>query len=250
MKKLILASAVFAAFAGSYAHAEQAPATEHAVTYNMGVTSDYVFRGISQSRNKPAFSAGADYTHTPTGFYAGTWASTISWISDSTPAGTRANTPFEIDFYGGKRGEVSGVSYDVGGIYYYYPNHKLGSAPDANTFEAYGQVGMGPVYFKANYALTDAFFTSNKAGSYYLDAGANVPIAEGFVLNLHYGYFSFKDAKDYNYKDWKVGITKDFGGLAVALAATGTDADKGLWNFNNTGYLGGSKFIATVTKSF
>lgn len=250
MKKMILASAVIAACTGSLAHAQEAAAPEHSLTYNIGVASDYVFRGISQSRNKPALSAGMDYTHSPTGLYAGTWASTISWISDSTAAGTRANTPFEVDFYGGKRGEIGGINYDVGGIYYYFPNHKLGSAPDANTVEAYGQVGMGPVYFKVNYALTDAFFVANKAGSFYLDAGANVPVAEGLVLNLHYGYFSFKDAKDYNYNDWKVGITKDFGGLALALAATGTDANKGLWNFNNTGYLGGSKLIATVTKSF
>ena len=72
MKKLILASAILAAFSANVAQAaDAAPAPEHAVSYNMGVTSDYVFRGISQSRNKPAVSGGVDYSHSPTGLYLG-----------------------------------------------------------------------------------------------------------------------------------------------------------------------------------
>ncbi len=248
MKKLVLASAIAAAIMGSVAHAEEA-AAEHVVTYNLGVTSDYVFRGISQSRNKPAVSGGMDYSHTPTGLYAGTWASTISWVNDSTPNGL-GNTNFELDLYGGKRGEIGGgVTYDVGGIYYYFPNEKINGTFKTNTFEAYGQLSYGPVYFKANYGLTDVFATG-ASGSYYLDGGANIPVADGLTLNLHYGYFSFKDAKAANYKDWKVGITKDFGGVVAAVAATGTDAAEGSWNFGGTGYLGGSKFIATLTKTF
>ncbi len=248
MKKLILASAIAAAFTGSLAHAEEA-ASEHVVTYNLGVTSDYVFRGISQSRNKPAVSGGMDYTNTSTGLYAGTWASTISWVNDSTTGGF-GNTNFELDLYGGKRGEVGGgLSYDVGGIYYYYPNEKINGTFKTNTFEAYGQLGYGPVYFKVNYGLTDVVATG-AAGTYYLDGGANIPVADGLTLNLHYGYFSFKDNKTANYKDWKVGITKDFGGLVAAIAATGTDADKTAWNLNSTGYLGDTKFIASLTKNF
>lgn len=259
MKKLILASAIASAFAGQVAYAaDAAPAAtpEHVVTYNMGVTTDYVFRGISQSRNSPAVSGGVDYGHSPTGLYAGAWASTISWIADSHAPGAttaeRSSTPFELDLYGGMKGDIGGgLSYDVGGIYYYYPNHKLGKNPDANTLEAYGKIAYGPVYFKVNYALTDAFFFANKAGSYYLDLGADVPVMEGLVANLHYGRFSFKGASAANYTDWKVGVTKDLGsGLAGALAFTGTNADKTTWNFYDTGYLGGNKFIASLTKTF
>jgi uncharacterized protein (TIGR02001 family) len=113
MKKLILASAISAAFVGSFAQAEEAAVPEHVISYNVGVTSDYVFRGISQSRNRPAFSGGVDYSHTPTGLYAGTWVSTISWIDDSYPASSvtnsssRPRTPYEQDFYAGiKIGDV------------------------------------------------------------------------------------------------------------------------------------------------
>ena len=273
MKKLILASAIASAFAGQVAYAaDAAPAPaatpEHVVTYNMGVTSDYVFRGISQSRNSPAVSGGVDYSHSPTGLYLGAWTSTIKWIQDAdtvnTTNATRSNTPYELDLYGGIKGDIGGgLSYDAGAIYYYYPSHKLGKAADANTFEVYGKVAYGPVYFKVNYALTDAFWTSDKAGSYYLDLGADYPVMEGLVANLHYGSFSFKNggaianASDWNYQDWKVGLTKDLGnGLSGALAATGTNATNlnsagnGVWNFGSTGYLGGNKIIASLTKTF
>ncbi len=263
MKKLIIASAIASAFAGQAAFAaDAAPAAtpEHVVTYNLGVTTDYVFRGISQSRNSPAVSGGVDYSHSPTGLYLGAWTSTIKWIQDAdtvnTTNATRSNTPYEVDLYGGIKGDLGGgLSYDAGGIYYYYPSHKLGKAPDANTFEVYGKVAYGPVYFKVNYALTDAFWTADKAGSYYLDLGGDFPLMDGLIGNLHYGSFSFKNvptgASRYNYQDWKVGVTKDLGnGLSGALAATGTNADKALWNFGSTGYLGGNKVIATLTKTF
>ena len=265
MKKLILASAIASAFAGQVAYAaDAAPAPaatpEHVVTYNMGVTTDYVFRGISQSRNGPAVSGGVDYSHSPTGLYLGAWTSTIKWVNDSDTKSVtaRSNTPMEVDVYGGIKGDIGGgLSYDAGGIYYYYPGHKLGSAPDANTFEVYGKLAYGPVYFKVNYALTDAFFFADKAGSYYLDLGGDFPLTEGLVANVHYGYFSFKNtatvtASTADYQDWKVGLTKDLGnGLSGAVAATGTNADKTAWNFGpGTGYLGGNKVIASLTKTF
>ena len=261
MKKLILASAISAACVGGFAQAEEAAPPVHVVAYNVGATSDYVFRGISQSRNRAAFSAGVDYSHTPTGLYAGTWVSTISWINDSDTGATpsaRGNTPYEQDFYAGIKGDIgAGLNYDVGAIYYLYPNHKLGSTPNANTVEVYGKIGYGPVYLKGSYALGDAVFTSDKAGSYYIDLGGDFPLAEGLVANAHYGMWRFQNggavttASNYNYSDWKLGITKDLGnGLSGALAATGTNADKELWNFNKTGYLGGNKVIVSLTKTF
>lgn len=109
MKKLLLAVAVAASFGASLAHAEDAK-PDNEVSFNIGGVSDYRYRGISQSRLNPALQGGADYTHNPTGFYAGTWLSTIKWTKD---AGGDGN--IEWDIYGGKRGEiVKDVSYDVG----------------------------------------------------------------------------------------------------------------------------------------
>jgi len=278
MKKLILAGAITAAFGGQVANAADAapaaaaPASDHQVTFNVGVTSDYVFRGISQSRNRPALSGGFDYSHAPSGLYVGTWASTISWVNDAVPdaeLNRRANTPMEVDFYGGFKGDIVGAfNFDVGAIHYYYPNERLSVITpglNANTTEVYGKLGYGPVYFKASYAVGDAIWTSNKSGSYYLDLGADIPVADSIQINLHYGHWAFKNepvlspnASNYNYSDWKVGLTKDFGaGLSGSIAATGTNATNfmpdgttAVWNYGNTGYLGGNKGIVSLTKTF
>ena len=92
------------------AAAEAVP--DNVVSYNVALTSDYRYRGISQSRLKPAISGGADYTHNPTGLYVGTWLSSIKWIKDGG-----GDTNLEWDVYGGKRGEISkDFTYDVGGL--------------------------------------------------------------------------------------------------------------------------------------
>ena len=159
------------------------------------------------------------------------------------------------------------MNFDVGTIYYYYPRNKLHLETGyvgmkANTNEVYGKVAYGPVYFKASYAIGDAIWVSNKAGSYYLDLGADVPVMEGLMVNAHVGRFVFKqdgtilaDSR-YDYSDWKIGLTKDFGsGLSGSIAATGTNAKEtyngsNVWNFNGTGYLGDTKGIVSLTKTF
>ncbi len=248
MKKLILASAIMAAFSGAVAHAQEA-AAEHQVAFNVGATSDYRFRGISQSRREPAVFAGADYTHTPTGFYAGAWTSTIKWVKDSGAS----SGSYEVDFYGGKRGEFSGVSYDAGLITYQYPGNKLGNVAgfsNANTTEAYIQLGYGPAYIKYNQALTDFVGNVNSKGSNYIDIGANVDVKDGYILNLHYGKQQVTNGAAYDYSDWKVGVTKDFGFVVGSLAVVGTDADKTAYNFGGRGYLGKTGALVTVTKNF
>ena len=249
MKKLILASAIAASFVGSVAYAEEA-APETTVAYNVGVATEYRYRGISQSQKDPALSFGADVTHNPTGFYAGTWASTIKWTKASGGSGD-----LEIDVYGGKRGEiVPGVAYDIGTLVYIYPNNKLGSVTgyaDATTWEIYGQVGYGPAYFKYSYALTNLFGNVDSKGSYYLDAGINQPLAEGLTLNLHAGRQVVANLPAYSYNDWKVGVTKDFGFVVGAIAYIGTDANKTSYTWPANGsFVGKEAFVATLTKNF
>jgi uncharacterized protein (TIGR02001 family) len=201
-----------ASLGSSTARAEDAK-PDNEVSFNAAVTSDYRYRGISQSRLKPALQGGADYTNNPTGFYAGTWLSTIKWIKDGGGDGS-----VEWDIYGGKRGEIApGISYDVGGLYYYYPSNKL--TPNANTFEIYGQLGYGPGYIKYSHSTTNLFGFSNSKNSGYVDVGANPEIGTGLVLNLHIGHQGVKNNGVSAYTDYKVGVTKDFGFCTVALAA-------------------------------
>lgn len=224
------------------AHAQDATAT-NVISYNAAVVSDYRFRGISQSRLQPALQGGADYTHNPSGFYAGTWLSSIKWTKDTVGG----SGDVEWDLYGGKRGEiVKDVNYDVGGLYYFYPSNGL--HPSANTFELYGQVGFGPAYIKYSHALTDTFGFADSKNSGYVDLGANFAISDGYMLNLHAGRQNVKNNGAYSYNDYKIGVTKDFGIVTVALAAI--KADTSAYSAPSGKNLGKTGLVLTVSKTF
>ncbi|QNA87823.1 hypothetical protein G4G28_03915 [Massilia sp. Dwa41.01b] len=227
------------------ARAEEA-APEHQLGYNVALASEYRYRGLSQTRFDPALQGGADYTHTPSGFYAGTWLSTVKWTKDLGGDGN-----VEVDLYAGKRGTLSGipggaVTYDVGALYYWYPSNDL--HPNANTFELYGQVGVGPAYLKYSHATTNLFGTPDSKQSGYLDLGANVPVAEGLVLNLHAGRQRVKNNGALSYTDYKIGLTKDVGFASVALAWVKADTESYLSPQGRN--LGKSAAVLTVSKTF
>lgn len=244
MKKMIIAAAVVAAFTGSLAFAEDAKKPDHEVSFNLGLTTDYRYRGISQSRLKPALQGGADYVNNPSGFYAGAWLSTIKWVTDSGGSGN-----VELDLYAGKRGSISDkISYDAGVLSYVYPSNGL--ATSANTTEIYGQLGMGPAYVKYSHALTNLFGFANSKNSGYLDIGANIDVAEGLVLNLHAGHQQVKGAGNnpFSYTDWKIGVTKDFGFLSGSLAVIGTNTSNYIGA--NSKDLGKNTLVLSILKTF
>ncbi|MET3135429.1 uncharacterized protein (TIGR02001 family) [Oxalobacteraceae bacterium GrIS 1.11] len=243
---LSLAAALTISLAGlaSLAHAEEAKPEakpDNEVSYNVALTNDYRFRGISQSRVDPALQGGVDYTHNPTGLYAGTWLSTIKWTKDAGGSGD-----IEWDLYAGKRGEiVKDVSYDVGGLYYFYPSNGL--SPNANTFELYGQLGYGPAYVKYSASTTNLFGVPDSKNSGYLDVGVNYDVYQGYTLNLHAGHQNVKHASDLSYNDYKIGVTKDFGVVTVALAAIKADINAVAPNGKNLAKTGA---VLTVSKTF
>jgi uncharacterized protein (TIGR02001 family) len=239
---LALAMGSIGTFAAPAAYAEEA-APEHAVSFNAALTSDYRYRGISQSRLKPALQGGADYSHSPTGLYAGVWASTIKWTRDLGGDGN-----VEIDLYGGKKGEFApGVAYDFGGLYYAYPSNGLN--PSANTFELYGQVGYGPAYVKYSHSTTNLFGTADSKGSGYLDIGANIDVGSGMVLNLHAGRQRVAHNGAFSYTDYKIGLTKDLGFASVSLALVSTNTDIYVSPANGKD-LGKSGAVVAISKTF
>ncbi|MES2262442.1 MAG: TorF family putative porin [Pseudomonadota bacterium] len=253
MKKLMLAAAVMAAFTGGFAHAEDASPeakSDHETSFNAAVVSDYRYRGISQTRLQPAVQGGFDYTHNPSGFYAGTWLSTIKWTKDAGGGGD-----IEWDLYAGKRGQISeAVSYDVGVLSYVYPSngmaHVAGFA-NADTTEIYGQLGYGPAYAKYSHAVTNLFGFVDSKNSGYLDVGANLEAGEGYVINLHAGHQQVKHTGAASYTDWKIGATKDFGVASAALAVIGSNANKMAYASPANGkFMGKSALIMTISKTF
>ena len=181
MKTLLLCAALASCFTTSAAYAEEAkpaePKPDNEVAFNVGVATEYRFRGVSQTRNDPSVQGGADYVNNPTGLYAGIWASSIKWIKDAGGGGNA-----EIDINGGIKGEViKDVSYDVGVLTYVYPSNHLGRVPgftNAATTELYGQLGYGPFYAKYSHAVTDTFGFVDSKNSGYVDLGANVELTD------------------------------------------------------------------------
>ena len=241
MKKLFLATAIATTFFAGIAHAEDAK-PDNEVSYNASVVTDYRYRGISQTRLDPALQGGADYVNNPTGFYAGTWLSTINWITDAGGSGH-----VEWDLYAGKKGDiVKDVSYDVGVLSYVYVSNGLN--PSANTTEIYGQLSYGPAYAKYSYSLTDLFGFVDSKGSGYLDIGANIDVADGYSINLHAGHQNVANVSAASYTDWKVGVTKDFGVVTGALAVIGTNTD--FYVAPNGKNLGKTSLVLSVSKTF
>jgi len=248
MKKVILATAVLAAFATSV-HAEEAK-PDNEVSFNAAVTSDYRYRGISQTRLKPALQGGVDYVNNPTGFYIGAWGSTIKWTKDAGGDGD-----VELDIYAGKRGQITAdVSYDVGVLTYVYADNGLKNVPgfaNADTTEIYGQIGYGPATLKYSHSVTNLFGFVDSKNSGYLDFSANVDAGDGYVVNLHAGHQKVKNNGAADYTDWKVGVTKDLGFASLQLAGVGTNAGKTAYAAPANGkFLGKKALQLTLSKTF
>jgi uncharacterized protein (TIGR02001 family) len=199
--------------------APKPPEPDYTLSFNVGAVTDYRYRGISQSRLRPALQGGADFAH-KSGFYVGTWASTIKWIKD---AGGDSNV--EIDLYGGYKTTLSGIGLDVGLLRYYYPNNNL--AVNADTTEAYIAGTWGPATLKYSHAITNLFGFANSDGSGYLDLSATFDLPwYGLTLTPHVGHQSVKRNSFFSYTDWSLALGKDFGnGLSASLAYVDTNAE-------------------------
>lgn len=229
MRKTIASLSVAAALSvPALALAQQAPAGPHTLTGNFGFFSQYIFRGLTQTDHKPALQGGFDYAHS-SGFYLGTWASNISWLSDY---GAYTGSSMEWDFYGGYKGSLGGdLGYDVGLLQYWYPGKVAAGATKADTLEGYGALSWKWLSAKLSYSLGNKTFgVPDSRGTYYLDFTATYPMSDKVNVIAHYGIQKFKGNSGgvsndsvASYKDWKLGasygLPKDF---TVGAFLTGT----------------------------
>ncbi|BEI34386.1 TorF family putative porin [Polynucleobacter sp. HIN5] len=269
-KKTTLALAISALAGG--AMAQSAPAEEKSpISANVTITNDYRYRGISQTNYQPAIQGGFDYAH-ESGFYIGNWNSTINWVSNATSNGVQA--PLEMDFYGGFKKELiaPGFASDFGVLQYFYPQtggNYNGMILNPNTTEIYAAQNFtfGPVsgFVKVNYSLTNIFGIPNSSGSFYPDLTVNYDTGIwGITANGHIGYQYIagqpvssgpllQPETNISYTDWKLGLTKDFGGgLALSASYVSTNANPVWWNtFTKGGTSAGrGGAVVALTKTF
>lgn len=247
MKKLFLAVLLAVGFTAAQAQ----------VTGNLGLSSDYRFRGISQSQNAPAVSGGIDYVNEPTGLYVGNWNSSVSSQLYTNGAGV------ESDLYAGWKKDIyKGLTVDVGSYNYFYPRATVnGTGSNFDTYEAFVGLGYGPVAVKYSQTLGNGYFgTTNAKNTNYTGADINQsfePLSaklKDLSFLAHYGHTSVANSSNLNYNDMNVGLgyvlPKDWNISAkyyTNSSMTGT--------FQNANTVNGQKlyknaFVASLTKTF
>lgn len=164
------------------------------VTFNIGATSDYVFRGVSQTDESPAIQGGVDISEGI--FYGGLWASNVDFY-DSTDA--------EIDAYVGVKPTVGAVSLDFGAIYYGYVNAPSAADYDFWEFKAAASVPAGPFTLGAAAYYSPEFF-GGVGSSLYYEANASVSPADKWTISAAIGEQTLDDFSALNYTTYNIGV--------------------------------------------
>jgi len=237
MKKLFLALMMVAGI--SVAQAQ--------VTGNLGLTSDYRFRGVSQTQNAPAVQGGVDYNH-KSGFYVGNWNSSVS--SDLYTNGSGV----ESDLYAGFKSKFLGFDLDVGSMNYFYPRATNGTSTNFDTNELYVAVGKGPLTAKVSNSLSNYFGTSNSKNSQYYQADIVQPLGKSKIsLLAHVGRTEVNNNSNLNYTDYNVGLGYNLQGWDLAAkyyTNTGTTSTFQTANTINGQRLYKDATVVSVSKSF
>lgn len=167
--------------------------TEVDVAFNVGVVSDYVFRGASQTDEEPALQGGVDIT--AGSFYAGVWGSNVDFFDD---------TDAEIDFYGGFRGEAGGFALDAGVIFYAYVNEPNFADYNYTEFKLAASRAIGPASIGAAVYYSPDFFGIDESATYYELNGGFAPV-EKLTISGAVGQQTLDVTDDY--VTWNVGAT-------------------------------------------
>lgn len=265
----IAASLAILATSASFAQTK-APEPDYTLSYNVGVVSDYRYRGISQTAFNPAGQLGVDFAH-KSGFYLGAWGSNVNWIKDFNLA-TKGG--YEVDLYGGFKGNITkDLGFDLGLITYVYPGNNSGAAgtpgvgaySNANTTEVYG--GLTYSMFTFKYSRSTGNFLGNlrSSGSQYFDLSANFDLGNGLTLTPHIGRQTvpnqnntnavtgeIKTGNAANYNDYALTLAKDFSnGFVLSAALIGTDTKKGgFYRDSKNKDLGKSTLVVGLKYSF
>lgn len=189
-KTTLLAATIATLGMGSAALAQESPVE---FSFNAGVASDYVFRGVSQTDENPQIYGGADATFAGIG-YAGAWISNVDFGND---------TDAEFDLYAGIKPTLGPVSLDLGVVYYGYINQPSGSDEDYFEFKAAGSVPVGPATVGAAIFYSDDFFGGTGKATYY-EINGSFPVAEKVTISGAYGHQEVDYDGDYN--TWNLGV--------------------------------------------
>ncbi len=212
------------------------------------LTTDYQFRGITQSAENPAIQVSFDYSH-DTGFYVGAWGSTIDFSASNSQFDI--NETVEVDIYLGYSNSINDIDYDINLTYYTYPG------VDINI--NYAEIYLSASYksLSLTYAFTDDLFAVEESG-HYINAVYDIALPNDYSVALQAGY-SFGNAFDSNifeaavfldaYLDYSISLNKSFNGIDVSLSYVDTDIS-GDFALTKDEFANDGRFIASISKTF
>ena len=214
---------------------------------NVAMTSDYVWRGQSQTSTDPAIQGGFDAAYKlndSVGIYAGAWGSNV----DFGTAGD--DTDLELDTYGGLQGTVDNWSWKLGGIYYNYPGHEKGF------HYPYGEVvaQLGYDFKVASLSVQGAYspeFFGKSGDEYHLALAGSIPLRAGFSLTGGAGRTWVDDKLAWgtpSWFDWNTGISYSYKVFTISALYTDTDLGKNEC-FGGTNYCDATG-VVTVSAAF
>ena len=193
---------------------------------DIAFTSDYAFRGISQTEEAPALQGGLSLSD-ESGFYLSVWGSNVDFLAEGT---------LELDVMLGWSGDINeDWSTDVGIMRYGYPNAEIDGS---NFWELYGSLSYKDLTF--GLAYSDDYY-ANSGDFIYAYANYSYSLTDNLSLDLHVGQNEYDDSSA-SYLDWSIGVSTEVLGAGVSLSYVDTDI-KDL-------YLADSRVILTISKSF
>lgn len=225
MNKSILGCAVSALLLIAVNVTAEEPESPHSWSGGAAYSTDYMYRGQSQTGNNPAVSGTLNYKYTTGGFadvYAGTWASSINFGGN-----------IEIDWYGGLTGTIgeTGVGWEAGFLYYQYPGQNQGDELDF--IEAHGGLsysfaevpGTPSVNFKMHWSPD---FQINSGDSLYTEGNVSFSLPYSFGLSGHVAHQDIDENLTWgtpDWTEWNVYLSRPIGPVTIAVGYQDTDLD-------------------------
>lgn len=201
-----------------------APASDWSTT--VAATSDYLFRGLSQTDHGPALQAGVTYS-SAAGFHASAWGSNVSWLADQSSSAAPVSNRLELDGDAGWHWPLgSAVGLDAGLHTYVYPGSYPRGFTSPDTTEAYLALNDGDWSITYSHALTNLFGIAHSRHSSYWDVAWAHALDPYWSLFAHLGHQRVRDVANASYRDWNAGIRRRVGThLSLAFGYYDSDAD-------------------------